>query len=52
MSRSIHIIKKNFKGLNKKEIEEQAIDANSDLSQWSKKSTIKKTVKKNRKSKK
>ena len=51
MSRSIHITKKNFRGLTKKEIEEQAIDPSSELQQWSKKSSIKETVKKIRKQK-
>lgn len=51
MSRSIHITKKNFKSLTKKEIEEQATDPNFDLIQWNKKSEIKKQIKKNRKGK-
>ncbi len=52
MSRSIHTTKKIFKGLTKAEINEQAIDPNSDLKQWSKKSEIKRRVKKDRKAKK
>jgi hypothetical protein len=52
MSRSVHITKKNFKGLTKSEIKEQAIDPTSELKQWAKKSTIKKTVKQQRKMKK
>ena len=51
MSRSIHVTKKNFQGLSKKEIEAQAIDSDSDLTQWSKKSHLKKELKKKRKSK-
>ena len=42
MSRSIHVTRKNFKGLSKSEIDEQAIDSGSDLNQWSKKKQIKK----------
>jgi hypothetical protein len=49
MSKSIHITKKNFKGLTKKEIDEQAVYPNSDLTLWNKKSKIKKETKKNRK---
>ncbi|MFP5470167.1 MAG: hypothetical protein ACLGGV_01090 [Bacteroidia bacterium] len=49
MSKSIHVTKKNFKDLTKKEIDEQAIDPHSDLTLWSKKSKIKKEVKKSRK---
>ena len=37
MSRSIHITKKNFKGLSKKELDEQANDPNSELKQWGRK---------------
>lgn len=51
MSRSIHITRKNFKGITKSELEEQAKDAGSELKQWSKKSAIKKTVKQQRKRK-
>jgi hypothetical protein len=51
MSRSIHITRKNFKGLTKSELDEQANDPTSELKQWSEKSTIKKTVKQQRKKK-
>jgi len=51
MSRSIHITRKNFKGLTKSELDEQANDTTSELKLWSRKSTIKKTVKQNRKKK-
>lgn len=52
MSRSIHTTyAKNIRGLTKKEIDEQAIDPNSDLSALSKKSNIKNNVKKSRKQK-
>jgi len=46
MSRSIHITKKNFKGLTKVELDAQANDPNSELNQWAKKSALKKEVKK------
>lgn len=52
MSRSIHITKKNFKGLSKRELDEQASDPNSELRQWGKKSSLKEEVKKSRKQKK
>lgn len=42
MSRSIHITKKNFKGLTKSKLVEQGEDPNSELSQWSRKSLLKK----------
>lgn len=51
MSRSIHITIKNFKGLSKNDLDEQFKDSNSELSQWSKKSEIKKEIKKRRKDK-
>ena len=51
MSRSIHVTKRNFKGLTKKELDEQAKDPNSELTEWAKKSGIKKQVKKTRKEK-
>ena len=44
MSRSIHVTKKNFKGLTKSEIDEQANEPDSDLNQWSEKSKIKKRL--------
>jgi hypothetical protein len=49
MSKSIHITRKKFKGLTKVELDEQAQDPNSELSEWAKKSSIKKEVKKKRK---
>ncbi len=52
MSKSIHITKKNFKGLTKTELDVQALDSNSELSQWARKSSLKKEVKKNRKNEK
>lgn len=52
MSGSIHITNRNFKGLTKKEVDEQANDPTSELRQWSKKSTLKKEVTKARKQKK
>lgn len=52
MSRSIHITRKNFKGLTKSEIDEQANDPNSELRKWGKKSNLKETIKKERKIKK
>ena len=52
MSRSIHITKKNFKGLTKKELDEQAEDPNSELREWARKSELKKEVKKKRKNEK
>jgi len=52
MSRSIHITSRNFKGLTKKEIDEQFIDPTSELSQWGDKFHIKKTIVKNRKQQK
>lgn len=42
MSRSIHITRRNFKGLNQSEINQQINDPDSDLEQWSKKFKIKK----------
>ena len=52
MSRSIHITRKNFKGLTKKELDEQAEDPNSELREWVRKSELKKEVKKERKNEK
>ncbi|MGH1384164.1 hypothetical protein [Kordia sp.] len=52
MSKSIHITKKNFKGLTKAELDEQAQDPNSELNQWAKKSSLKKEVKQDRRNKK
>jgi len=52
MSKSIHITKKNFKGLTKTELDEQAQDTNSELREWARKGSIKKEVKKNRKNEK
>ena len=52
MSKSIHITKKNFKGLTKSELDEQSEDPNSELRQWARKSLLKKEVDKKRKNKK
>jgi len=52
MSKSIHITKKNFKGLTKAQLDEQAQDPNSELNKWVRKSSIKKEVKKKRKNEK
>ena len=41
-----------FKGLTKAELDEQAQDPNSELSEWARKSSIKKEVKKKRKNEK
>ena len=46
MSRSIHTTHKNLKGLNKKELEEQFNDPNSDLAKLAKKSGVKSQVRK------
>jgi hypothetical protein len=51
MSRSIHITRKNFKGLTVKELDEQVKDPHSELKEWGKKMKIKKEVKKGRKAK-
>ena len=51
MSRSIHVTIKNFKGLTKREIDEQATQTNSDLKQWVEKKKIKKAVNTTRKQK-
>ncbi len=48
MSKSIHITRKNFRGLTKRELDEQFNDDYSDLSLWAKKKGIKKLVKKSR----
>jgi hypothetical protein len=42
MSKSIHVTIKNFRGLTKSQLDEQFVDPNSDMNQWSKKSAIKK----------
>jgi hypothetical protein len=52
MSKSIHIINKNFRGLTKIELNEQFIDPNSELAEWGRKLSIKKEVKKKRKNNK
>ena len=52
MSKSIHITKKNFKGLTKAELHEQSLDPNSELTEWVKKSALKKEIKKKRKNEK
>lgn len=49
MSRSIHITLRNFKGLSKTQVDEQAADPKSELNQWVKKSQIKKQVRSSRK---
>jgi hypothetical protein len=51
MSRSIHITKRNFKDLSKKEIDDQVVDPHSDLNQWVRKSVIKKDIRENRRDK-
>lgn len=52
MSKSIHITRKNFKGLTKAELDEQARDPNSELNEWARKSALKKEVMRSRKHKK
>ena len=52
MSRSVHITKKNFKGLTKKEQDKQLLDPNSELREWGRKLVLKDSVKKIRKQKK
>lgn len=52
MSRSIHTTYKNLKGMTKRELDEQFIDPNSDLTSLAKKSFLKKKVLKERKQKK
>ena len=49
MSKSIHTTYKDLKGLTKKEIDEQSLDPNSDLAKLSKKSSLKKETKIDRK---
>lgn len=49
MSRSIHITSKNFRGLTKREIDEQYVDPTSELNQWADKLHIKKIRVKSRK---
>ena len=49
MSKSIHITIKNFRGLTKNEQNEQVLDPNSEMAEWSKKSSIKSEIKKRRK---
>jgi hypothetical protein len=49
MSRSIHTTYKDLKGLSKSEINEQSKDPDSDLSILSKKSALKRKIKKERK---
>jgi len=49
ISRSIHVTRRNFKGLTKTEIDAQSNDTHSDLMQWTKKKEIKKSQKKRRK---
>ena len=52
MSRSIHTTYKDLKGLTKKELKEQFNDPDSDLAELARKSAIKKSVKKKRKTEK
>jgi hypothetical protein len=51
MSRSFHITVENFRGLTRKEQDEQLNDPSSDLRIWAKKSNLKKEIKKRRKNK-
>ena len=51
MSDSYHATVRDFKGCTKKELEEMSTDPNSSLSEWSKKSALKKSIKKTRKEK-
>jgi len=44
MSKSIHIIIKNFRGLTKGEIDKQASELDSDLNKWSEKKKLKKKL--------
>ena len=48
MSKSIHITIKNFRGLTKNELNEQVLDPNSEMAEWSKKRSIKSEIKKRR----
>jgi hypothetical protein len=52
MSRSIHVTRRDFKGLTKSEIDEQVNQLDSDLTHWSKKSKIKNETKAKRKNQK
>lgn len=52
MSRSIHTTHKDLKGLNKRELDDQFNDPNSDLAALANKATVKKNVKKKRQQKK
>jgi hypothetical protein len=52
MSDSIHVTLKDFKNLTKKEFDDMALDPNSVLRQFGKKSLLKKSIKKERKEKK
>jgi hypothetical protein len=52
MSKSIYITKKNFTGLTKAELVEQSQDPNSKLTEWARKSAIKKEIKNNRRNEK
>lgn len=44
MSRSIHVTRKNFRGLNRKQFDEQLNDSDSELHQWATKKGIKEDV--------
>lgn len=52
MSRSIHITRKNFKGLTKKELDEQTENPNSELREYVRKSELKKEIQRKRKNEK
>jgi len=52
MSRSIHITRKNFKGLTKIELDKQFEDPDSELREWARKKELKKEIKRNRKNEK
>ena len=52
MSKSIHTTYRDLTGLTKKEIDEQQIEPDSDLSNLAKKSVLKKEVKTDRKNQK
>jgi hypothetical protein len=52
MSRSYHVNSKTFRNCSKRELEEQAKDPNSQLTQWAEKMHTKRKVKEARKSQK
>ncbi len=51
MSDSYHVTIRDFRGCTKRELEEMSTDPNSILSEWSKKSAVKKSIKESRKEK-